>query len=287
MKLTKSLPVIKERNCNASLVLDTRTNRKNVSEYPLAIRFTVDRKFFYHQVGGSYSEKRFSDICTATKSSSENYKEQKMWREEIVPKYKEMLVNLSKGNPFTYEMVRVAVTTGNSNIEVAKEDKSFIGIWQEYIYHLQNDDNGKRYSTSDSYVSALNSFQKFLGKDTIKGFNISVAEIQKWKDCMSNGIKGKDGNIEGQISDATVGLYLRSCRTIWNLCRSQGYLLDVTYPFSNKKEKNLVSIPRGKVKKVLSSFSKGIRRKQFIDFLLEGEHQVCCLSMHVEATASC
>ena len=33
VKLTKSLPVIKERNCSASLVLDTRTNRKNVSEY--------------------------------------------------------------------------------------------------------------------------------------------------------------------------------------------------------------------------------------------------------------
>ncbi len=84
MKLTKSLPIIKERNCNASLVLDTRTNRKNVSEYPLAIRFTVDRKFFYHQVGVSYSEKHFSGICTATKSSLENYKEQKMWREENV-----------------------------------------------------------------------------------------------------------------------------------------------------------------------------------------------------------
>jgi hypothetical protein len=112
-------------------------------------------------------------------------------REEIVPKYKEMLVNLSKGNPFTFEMVRVAVTTGNSIIEVAKEDKSFIGIWQEYIYHLLNDDNGKRYSTSDSYISALNSFQKFLGKDAIKGFNISVAEIQKWKDCMSNALKVK------------------------------------------------------------------------------------------------
>ena len=162
MKLTKSLPIIKERNCNASLVLDTRTNRKNVS-----IRFTVDRKFFYHQVGGFYSEKRFSDICTATKSSSENYKEQKMWREDIVPKYKKMLVGLNKGNPFTYEMVRVAVTTGNANVEVTKEDKSFIGIWQEYIYHLQNNDNGKRYSTSDNYISALNSFQKFLGKDAI------------------------------------------------------------------------------------------------------------------------
>ena len=135
MKLTKSLPIIKERNCNASLVLDTRTNR-NVSEYPLAIRFTIDRKFFYHQVGGSYSEKRFSDISTATNSSSENYKEQKMWHEDIVPKYKEMLVNLNKGNPFTYEMVRVAVTTGNANVEVAKEDKSFIGIWQRLLRNM-------------------------------------------------------------------------------------------------------------------------------------------------------
>lgn len=31
-QLTKSLPIIKERNRNASLVLDTRTNRKNVNE---------------------------------------------------------------------------------------------------------------------------------------------------------------------------------------------------------------------------------------------------------------
>ena len=260
MKLTKSLPVIKERNCNASLVLDTRTNRKNVSEYPLAIRFTVDRKFFYHQVGGSYSEKHFSDICTATKSSSENYKEQKMWREEIVPKYKDMLVNLNKGTPFTYEMVRVAVTTGNANIEVAKEDNSFIGIWQEYIYHLQNDDNGKRYSTSDSYISALNSFQKFLGKDAIKGFGISVTEIQKWKDAMCNAVVVKNGKTKRELSDATVGLYLRSCRTIWNFCRSQGYLLDVPYPFSNKKEKNLVVIPRGKVKKKVY-----LKREQFTE----------------------
>lgn len=60
-QLTKSLPIIKERNCNASLVLDTRTNRKNASEYPLAIRFTVDRKIFYHSVGSSYSEILVSD----------------------------------------------------------------------------------------------------------------------------------------------------------------------------------------------------------------------------------
>ena len=68
-KLTKSLSIFKERTCSVSMVLDTRTNKKNVIEYPLSIRFTINRKFFYYPVGGSYSEKRFSDIwVTWTKS---------------------------------------------------------------------------------------------------------------------------------------------------------------------------------------------------------------------------
>ena len=79
MKLTKSLPVIKERNCTASLVLDRRTQRRNATEFPLSMRFTIDRKLFYHPVGGSYTEKQFSDICNATKSASDKYKEQRMW----------------------------------------------------------------------------------------------------------------------------------------------------------------------------------------------------------------
>lgn len=78
MKLTKSLPVIKERNCSASLVLDCRTQRKNATEFPLALRFTIERKFFYCVVGSTYTEKQFSDICNATKSASENYREQRM-----------------------------------------------------------------------------------------------------------------------------------------------------------------------------------------------------------------
>lgn len=102
-KLTKSLLVIKERNCTASLVLDTRTNRRNVTEYPLALRFTIDRKIFYHILSGSYSEKRFSDICNAAKSMSDNYREQKMWRETYVVKYKLLLQNLNKGGNLTFE----------------------------------------------------------------------------------------------------------------------------------------------------------------------------------------
>ena len=243
-QLTKSLPIIKERNCNASLVLDTRTNRKNANEYPLAIRFTVDRKIFYHSVGSSYSEKRFSDICNASKSNSENYRIQKEWKDTYIPRFKTLLENLNKGGFLTFEMVRSAVMTGKSDITNNTKDNSFFEIWDTIIYELKTNDNGIRFTTSESYECALKSFKKILGENSITGFNISAAEIQKWKEGMHNGIKDKDGKIIGKISDTTAGIYLRACRAVWNRCLREGYLKDVPYPFSNKKEKGLVSIPK-------------------------------------------
>ena len=219
MKLTKSLPVIKERNCSASLVLDCRTQRKNATEFPLAMRFTIDRKFFYYVVGSTYTEKQFSDICNATKSASENYREQRMWRETIVPKYKNLLAELNKGSLFTYEMVRVAVTTGNTSLQ-EEDDRSFMSIWEKIIHDLKTNDGGTQFTTGQNYEYALKSFRKIMGYDAIMGFNISVAEIQKWKDGMKHGVKGKGGKLIGKISDTTAGIYLR-----------------------NKKEKGLVSIP--------------------------------------------
>ena len=242
MKLTKSLPVIKERNCSASLVLDCRTQRKNATEFPLAMRFTIDRKFFYYVVGSTYTEKQFSDICNATKSASENYREQRMWRETIVPKYKNLLAELNKGSLFTYEMVRVAVTTGNTSLQT-KDDRSFMSIWEKIIHDLKTNDRGTQFTTGQNYEYALKSFRKIMGYDAIMGFNISVAEIQKWKDGMKHGVKGKGGKLIGKISDTTAGIYLRACRAVWNTCIREGFLKDVPYPFSNKKEKGLVSIP--------------------------------------------
>ena len=243
MKLTKSLPVIKERNCSASLVLDCRTQRKNATEFPLAMRFTIERKFFYCVVGSTYIEKQFSDICNATKSASENYREQRMWRETIVPKYKNLLAELNKGSLFTYEMVRVAVTTGNTSLQ-EEDDRSFMSIWEQIIHDLKTNDGGARFTTGQNYEYALKSFRKIMGYNAITGFNISVAEIQKWKDGMHDGVVGKGGKLEGKISDTTAGIYLRCCRAVWNRCVREGYLKDVPYPFSNKKEKGLVSIPK-------------------------------------------
>lgn len=91
-----------------------------------------------------------------------------------------------------------------------------------------------------------------MGENSIEGFKISAAEIQKWKDGMRDGVK-KKGKIVGKIRDTTAGIYLRACRAVWNTCLREGYLKDVPYPFSNRKEKGLVSIP-----------TSGKRRKYYL-----------------------
>ena len=183
-KLTKSLSLFKERNCSVSIVLDSRTRRKNACEFPLSLRFTIDRKFFYLTVGSSFTEKKFSDICNATKCKSENYKLQKEWKDTIAPKYKEILMNLNKGGILTYEMVRQCIM--GEDVVLSDKDttksQSFISIWEQVIYDFKTDDDGARFTTAESYECALKSFKKILGTNTIKGFCISAAEIQKWKE---------------------------------------------------------------------------------------------------------
>lgn len=83
-KLTKSMSLFKERNCSVSIVLDSRTRRKNAYEFPLSLRFTIDRKFFYLTVGSSLLRK-VSDICNATKCKSENYKLQRNGKIPLLP----------------------------------------------------------------------------------------------------------------------------------------------------------------------------------------------------------
>lgn len=66
-----------------------------------------------------------------------------------------------------------------------------------------------------------------------------------WNEGMKNGVKDKDGQLVGKLSDTTRGIYLRSCRVVWNECVKNGYLVNQEYPFSNIRKKDLVAIPTG------------------------------------------
>ena len=54
-------------------------------------------------------------------------------------------------------------------------------------------------------------------------------------------IQNAAGNLVGKISNTTRGIYLRSCRAVWNECVSLGYLTNQEYPFSNIQKKTALT----------------------------------------------
>lgn len=74
--LATSFMTGRERNCTYSIVLDKRSNRTRTNEFPLSVRFTIDKKSIYLPIGGSYTPQYFSDVTNAKKSRSAKYTDQ-------------------------------------------------------------------------------------------------------------------------------------------------------------------------------------------------------------------
>ena len=188
-------------------------------------------------MGEFLTEKRFSEVCTASASRSSLLPIRKKW-EDILGKYRERLVRVSEKQKLTMSLIRTIL----SGVDISGEtNKSFLGIWEEVIEGKRKEE---RAGTAENYGWALNSFRKILGD--VEGFSVNKEVIEKWNDGMKNGVV-RDGKLVGKIADATRGMYLRTCRVIWNECVKQGFLTNVEYPFSNKNN-SLISIPRGKLR---------------------------------------
>jgi site-specific recombinase XerD len=223
-------------NCWITLVLDKRTN-KVTEEYPMAVCFTIERKRYYLKLTNMpyQKEKYFNEVCSVTNSRSSLISVYKEW-ETILEGYREKLIKLSKTQTLTLDLIRTYLTGEDLG---TKESQSFIGVWEGIIARMKKEN---RVGTAENYQWALNSFQKYAGN--VKGFKVDKNVIAKWNDAMQNGVY-IDGVLSGKIADATRGMYLRTCRVVWNECIRQGYLTEDKYPFSNK-DNTLISIPRGK-----------------------------------------
>ena len=238
--LATSFMTGRERNCTYSIVLDKRSNRTRTEEYPLSVRFTIDKKSIYLPIGGSYTPQYFSDVTNAKKSRSAKYSDQQHWS-EIIDKYKTILSGLNRGHDLTLEQIKTSISGKSDN-----EELSFLGIWEKIIERMTKEG---RFTTAESYTCALRSFRKILWNTSVDGFKINAEILQKWSDGMRNGVKNKEGKIVGKIADATRGIYLRTARLVWNECVRLGYLSNAEYPFSNKKALGLVNIPKGATRK--------------------------------------
>lgn len=240
VKLTTSFGNQIERNCTMAITLDKRTNKKDRVKFPLSLRFNINRQRYYHHLGGNFSEVEFSEICNIRQSKSEKYTEKKKWLSTL-EQYSNLLRGIGNGRPLSLEMIKSAITGVTD-----EPDESFISVWQQTIDDLKAHD---RFTTGESYECALKSFKKILGENKVVGFQIDKALLEEWNEGMKNGVKTPDGQIVGKIGDTTRGIYLRSCRVIWNECVRRGLLANAEYPFSNRRDNDLVVIPKGNTRK--------------------------------------
>ncbi|MCC6760407.1 MAG: site-specific integrase [Chitinophagaceae bacterium] len=100
--------------------------------------------------------------------------------------------------------------------------KNALELMAEYCEALKA--NGK-ISSADSYNTARNSLIEFYGKDKLDFKEITPAlldKYQKWAIA-----KGK--------SHATIGIYLRNLRTVFNLAKTRGVIDASIYPFGRGK----------------------------------------------------
>lgn len=234
--LKTSIKCSKVDNCSLTLVLDKRTN-KATDVYPLAICFQIAAKRYYYKLKDMdyQSEKYFNDVCSVKGAKSLLMPVRTEWQ-NVLEGYREKVEKLSQRQPLTLELIRTYLS-GEAMEE--HHETSFIGVWEGIIAKMKAED---RVGTAENYQWALNSFQKYAGD--VRGFKVDKNVINKWNDAMQNGVY-IDGILTGKIADATRGMYLRTCRVVWNECIRQGFLTEDKYPFSNK-DKTLISIPRGK-----------------------------------------
>ena len=230
-------------NCTYALILDKRHPKKDKNTFPVVMRYTIDRKSWYNFVAGEFTEEDFAKVCNLSAKAvrSELYEKQLEF-DAIFEAQVELIERL--GNSLTLDKIKAAIT----GVDTSKE-ASFFSVWQDRINFFRTNNNGEQYTTAESYECAMKSFQKILWDRPITGFKVGKEDFEYWSNGMQNGVLNENGELIGQIREATRGLYLRNCRAVWNKCVSRGYLTNQEYPFSNVKKKKLVAIPVGDTRK--------------------------------------
>jgi|LSQX01.2.fsa_nt_gb integrase len=209
----------------ADIYLDAIRPREN-GECSVKVKITHNRKRKYIATGVNLTKSEFEKVMQPVGNGRRKSLEQKQTYDTILHHLNKAQQVIKELKVFTFDSFEQAFFD-NRNIA---DSVSF--AFDKYIECLRSE---KRLSTAESYKSARNSLETFKNKLTFA--EITPAFLRKYENWMTE--QGK--------SITTVGIYLRSLRTIYN---QQNIDLSV-YPFGEKKGK--YSIPTGRnIKKALT-----------------------------------
>ena len=225
-------------NFFVSIILDIRRCKAN-GKFPVKLRvFTkYPRKQKLYPTDFDFTEVEFKSIMTSKKPRD---KEKKIRMELQSLETKAFKIS-EQLKTFSFEAFEALLFGENYNHE--KEVKYY------YDMATAQFDKNNQINTSSSYKLGLNSLLRFHGKKTISFSDITPQWLKSYENYM----------VELGRSKATVGIYLRPLRAIFNTAIYEKAIDPEQYPFGKRK----YTIPAPKaVKKALS--------KQELQILLDG-----------------
>lgn len=194
--------------------------------YPIKLRITYKRTPRYYGTGEYLSlidfEKLYEKNCRG---------ELKIIKTKLDAIQKKADTIIAKmGDNFSFNLFKELLTDSK------KGSSDVISLFENYIDELTKEG---RAGTASSYNNAKNSISSFIGKRKIMLQEVNVKWLKSYQFYMIR---------EGK-SLTTIGIYLRSFRTIFNLGINNGIVDKDNYPFGKRK----YEIPAGRnIKKALS-----------------------------------
>lgn len=188
---------------------------KNDDSIPLKLRITFKGQRKYYGTGYSVTDDEWKVINSA--EAKGKLRKIKNEMSAIETKADKVISNI---NSFTFKAFEQAF------FDKVIKYQTLESAFESYIKKL---DFNEQHGTASSYQTAINSLLKF--KSNLKFEHITAEFLIAYEDYMLT--KGK--------SSTTVGIYLRSLRTILNMAIEEGVFAKEDYPFNKRK----YSIPSG------------------------------------------
>jgi integrase len=190
----------------------------------VAVRVTKNGKRVYLRSGSRYTQEEFEKIMKGTKGEMFEKKSNEL---NFFNKVFNIGKKLVDDDMFTFETLKAKV--------YGREDGSFDDLFIKKIKTLKD---GKKVKTAIIYECSYNKLKEYYKKE-IQFSNISPEFIKKLHEYM-----------ERDLSNTTIGIYLRHIRHICNIALNEGFIKQSQYPFSSRSfDVNKVKIPKSTKRK--------------------------------------
>ncbi len=206
-----------------AVILDKRKIKKD-NTFPIKLRVTFERKQKYYSIPFDYSVNDFERIMYGRKLSDK----EKINKQIILKCENKAALIIQSLAPFTWKLFEKKYYVNDG----AKDSIQF--AFTEYANELRE---AGRIGTAVSYECAQKSIDKYY--PDAKFSDVTPEFLRDYEKRM----------LENNSSITTVGIYLRSLRTIFNNAIEEGSITKEYYPFGKKK----YEIPTGNnIKKALT-----------------------------------